>query len=114
MVLSDDPERTWNEIKPFVSYQWTSYRRYMAEGTDRPTPRDVDPEPLRLPGKDGSAPRFQVLTPADAAAFIRSTYAGLPLEQVYIWASIAGMPDHVTQRHVELMCTELQPLLRNS
>lgn len=114
MVLSDDPERTWNEIKPFVGYQWTSYRRYMAEGTDRPTPRDVDPEPLRLPGKDGSAPRFQVLTPADAAAFIRSTYAGLPLEQVYIWASIAGMPDHVTQRHVELMCTELQPLLRNS
>lgn len=114
MVLSDDPERTWNEIKPFVSYQWTSYRRYMAEGTDRPMPRDVDPEPLRLPGKDGSAPRFQVLTPADAAAFIRTTYAGLPLEQVYIWASIAGMPDHVTQRHVELMCTELQPLLRDS
>lgn len=114
MVLSDDPERTWNEIKPFVSYQWTSYRRYMAEGTDRPMPRDVDPEPLRLPGKDGSAPRFQVLTPADAAAFIRTTYAGLPLEQVYFWASIAGMPDHVTQRHVELMCTELQPLLRDS
>lgn len=114
LVLADDPEKTWSEIKKYVGYQWTSYRRYMSEGTDRPVPREVDPEPLRLPGKDGAAPRFQVLTPPQAADFIRKTYAGLPLEQVYIWGSIAGMPDHVANRHVELMCTQLAPLLRTS
>jgi hypothetical protein len=69
---------------------------------------------LRLPTKDGGPPRFQVLTPEDAAEYIKSTYAGLPLEQAYIWASIAGMPDDVVDHHVELMCTRLAPLLKDA
>ena len=114
LVLSLDPEATWAKIAPYVSYQWTSYRRYMADGTGRPEPRVVDADSLRLPTKDGGPPRFQVLTPEDAAAYIKSTYAGLPLEQVYIWASIAGMPDDVVDHHVELMCTRLAPLLKDA
>jgi len=114
LVLSDDPERTWSELRPFVSYQWTTYRKYMAEGTNRPTPRPVDPEPLRLPSTDGSPPRFQVLTPDAAAEFILTRYAGLPVEQVYLWASIAGMPDHIVHHHVDLLCTRLGPLLRSN
>src|SRR6202035_1957007 len=33
--ISDDPEKTWAEIKDHVIYRWNSYNRYMFEGTSR-------------------------------------------------------------------------------
>ena len=108
IVLADDPEAAWPRIKPHLSYQWDTYNRYAVEGTDRPEPPPIDPERWRLPGRAGAPPRFQVLTPEAAVAAVREQTDGLPVEQVYFWASIAGMPDDLVQRHVELVATELR------
>jgi hypothetical protein len=43
-----------------------------------------------------------VLSPEDAVAAIRERTAGLPVEHVYLWASISGMPDDLVERHLEL------------
>ena len=36
---------------------------------------------------------------------------GAPVEHVYLWASVAGMPDDLVERHVELTCTQVAPNL---
>ncbi len=45
-----------------------------------------------------------MVTPEDAVALIRRSSAGLPVQHVYVWASIAGMPDDLADRHLELVC----------
>jgi alkanesulfonate monooxygenase SsuD/methylene tetrahydromethanopterin reductase-like flavin-dependent oxidoreductase (luciferase family) len=111
LVVADDPESAWPRIAPHLSYQWDTYNRYMVEGTGQPEPRPIDPERWRTPGRDGSPPRFQVLTPDAAAQFLRERAEGLPVEQIYLWASVAGMPDDLVARHVELVSATLAPLL---
>lgn len=126
MVLNDDPEAAWPRIAPHLAYMWDSYNRYAVEGTVHPAPPPIDPEEWRRPGGGGtspryldddagaagpSLPRFGVFTPDEAADHVRALTAGLPVTQVFVWASIAGMPDDLVDRHVELSCTELRALL---
>jgi hypothetical protein len=110
VVLSDDPEAAWARIAPHLAYQWDTYRRYSAEGIDRIVD-PVDPEARRRPGPQGQAPKFQVLTPTDAAKFIRRLSDGNSVEHIFFWASIAGMDRDLVERHVELLATELRPAL---
>ena len=113
IVLADDPEAAWPRISEHLAYAWDSYGRYMVEGTDRPVPPPVDPEQMRAVGSGmGEAGAFfMVLTPEEAADFLRGVAARIPLEETFFWTSIAGMPEDLEQRHVELVCTELRPLV---
>jgi hypothetical protein len=61
----------------------------------------------------GSVPGLRVLTPAEAVEAIGAATAGAPVQHVYLWASVAGMPDDLVDRHVELLLTEVAPALRN-
>ena len=111
LVVSDDPEAAWPRIRPHLEYQWDSYNRYAVEGTGAPEPRPIDADRWIAPGRDGAPPRFGVFTPDDAVAHIRALTDGLPVTQVYLWASIAGMPDDLVERHVTLACTDLRARL---
>jgi alkanesulfonate monooxygenase SsuD/methylene tetrahydromethanopterin reductase-like flavin-dependent oxidoreductase (luciferase family) len=108
LLLARDPERTWARVKPFLEYQWRSYERYAVEGTGR-TPQPLDAERLRTDGPP-VLPRFDVVTPAAAAERLTAWLDGLPVEHVYLWASIAGMPDDLVQEHVALLA-ELQGMV---
>ena len=57
----------------------------------------------------GQIPGLRVLTPDDAVAAIREATDGAPVEHVYLWASVAGMPGDVVDRHVELLCSQVAP-----
>jgi hypothetical protein len=37
--------------------------------------------------------------------------AGLPVEGVFLWASLAGMPEETVARQVQLIAGKLRPLL---
>jgi len=80
---------------------------------DLPLPPPVDPEQMRASGSGmgDSGAFFMVLTPTDAAEFLRGVVATIPLEETFFWASIAGMPEDLEERHVELVCCELLPLV---
>lgn len=110
--VTDDPDRDWPRAAPYIAYQQDTYRRYMVEGTDRPVPRPVDPERLRT-REPGSGPLSYYLfgTPGQVAAGIREHAAGAPVETVWLWGSVAGMPEDMVARHVETICTRLRPLL---
>jgi alkanesulfonate monooxygenase SsuD/methylene tetrahydromethanopterin reductase-like flavin-dependent oxidoreductase (luciferase family) len=112
LILADDPERAWSIIRPHLDYQWNSYARYAVEGTPA-TAEHLDPDRLRTTGAP-ILPRFDVTTAQDAARRLHEWLDPLPVEHVYLWDSIAGMPDELALHHVELVVTELIPLLRRA
>jgi alkanesulfonate monooxygenase SsuD/methylene tetrahydromethanopterin reductase-like flavin-dependent oxidoreductase (luciferase family) len=108
LILADDPEAAWPRIAPHLAYQWESYYRYAAEGRHPDRPVRVDPEELRTSG-DPVLPLFDVVTPDEAIRRLRRWLAPLPATQVYFWLSIAGMPDDISDRHMELLARWVVP-----
>ena len=113
IIVADDPEATLARIAPHYAHQLNTYRHATVAGTDAPTPREISAEKL-LAGSDGngSIPGLRVLTPTDAIDAIREATEGAPVEHVYLWASVAGMPGDLVDRHVELLFTQVAPALR--
>jgi alkanesulfonate monooxygenase SsuD/methylene tetrahydromethanopterin reductase-like flavin-dependent oxidoreductase (luciferase family) len=110
--VSDDPEADWPIVSRHVAHQFDSYRKHMVEGTDHPTPRPVDPERLRGRPMFGSPlGHFLLGTPDEVASTIKNETSGAPVETVFFWASIGGMPEEYVARHVRTICTRLAPLL---
>jgi alkanesulfonate monooxygenase SsuD/methylene tetrahydromethanopterin reductase-like flavin-dependent oxidoreductase (luciferase family) len=113
IIVADDPEQAEARILPFYAHQLNTYR---AIQPPRPDGRPLSPITVEklAEGRQttGRLPGLTVLTPADAVLELRRRLAGLPIEHVYAWASIAGMPDDLADRHVELWCTQVAPALR--
>jgi alkanesulfonate monooxygenase SsuD/methylene tetrahydromethanopterin reductase-like flavin-dependent oxidoreductase (luciferase family) len=115
IMVADDPERAFETVLPFYAYQANTYRRYGAEGTGQPAPPDLTLDKLRGRQKEpGQIPGLRVLTPDGAIAAIREATDGLPVEHVYCWGSIAGMPDDLAARHAQLLATEVIPAFGKS
>jgi len=112
LILADDPESAWARIRPHLKHQWQTYFDYAAEGRDDEDPPVADPDQLRSREGPPMLPRFDVVTPEEAFARIEPWVAPLPAEHLYFWGSIAGMPDDLTDRHIELLAGELAPRLR--
>lgn len=112
LFLADDPERAWPRIAPHLEYQWQSYEEYAVEGTGR-APRTIDAQRLRTDGPP-ILPRFDVVTADAAVDRIRELVAGLPVRHVYLWLSIAGLPDDLVERHVELLAGTVAPALADA
>jgi alkanesulfonate monooxygenase SsuD/methylene tetrahydromethanopterin reductase-like flavin-dependent oxidoreductase (luciferase family) len=83
----------------------------MVEGTDQPTPRPVDPDRLRQRDLGGPLSYFLYGTPEDVAARLRAYVGDAPVEAVFFWASVSGMPEDMVARHVNTICTGVAPLL---
>ena len=82
-------------------------------GSDAPEPRPLTVEKLR----DRRRRRHRAARAAGPrprrgrGRDPRAETDGLPVEHVYLWASVAAMPDDLVERHVELVCTHLRPAL---
>ena len=104
-LLADDPEKAWAVARPHIVERWNSYDRHTWAGTGRPAPEPSTGEEWRDTG------RFVVGTPAEVAQMIRTRTAGLPVTDIWCWADHPGLDDELVDRHLELMFTELRPLL---
>jgi alkanesulfonate monooxygenase SsuD/methylene tetrahydromethanopterin reductase-like flavin-dependent oxidoreductase (luciferase family) len=122
MVVADDPEAAWPRIAPHLAYQWSSLARYGSEGAERAggatvaavlenVATEVDPATLRSTGPAMSPPNFDVVTPDEAIRRIKDWLGDLPVDTVYFSRSIAGMPDDLVERHVDLLAREVRPAL---
>jgi alkanesulfonate monooxygenase SsuD/methylene tetrahydromethanopterin reductase-like flavin-dependent oxidoreductase (luciferase family) len=110
--VTDDPDRDWPMVARHIANQIDSYRRHMVEGTDTPVPRPIDPTRLceKTPFQNPLG-YFLFGTPEKVAADIELAVGDAPVETVYLWASVAGMPEDVVLRNVRTICTRLAPLL---
>jgi len=109
--ISDDPEKDWPVVSKHLAYQMDSYRRYAVEGTGKPAPKPVNPDDIRTRGKTWLG-AYHYGEPATVAAAINAQYAGLPIECMYFWASVAGMPEKMVADNVRTLLTKLVPLLK--
>ncbi len=120
VILADDPEEAWPRIAPHLAYQRDTYNKYGAEGRAaadlRPTTLDptgaaVNVDELRRPAAEALPPSFDVVTPEVAIERLTAWLAPMPVQHVYLWESVAGMPDDIADRHAELVATKLAPAL---
>lgn len=111
---TDDPERDWPLVAKHVAWQVDSYRRHMVEATDAPLPAPIDTGRLRAKGLTTGIHGILVDTPDNVAAEVRRFTAGTPVDTVFFWVSIAGMPEDVVMRHVHTLCEDLAPLLEDA
>ncbi len=112
-LITDDPERAWARARPHIQYQWDSYGRYGVEGLGVEAPPPIDVEAMRTPRPDGGPPFLGAFTPDQAASMIGEIARHGPVESVHFWNSMAGLPDDLAQRHVELVCTKLRSALES-
>ncbi|MEU6185767.1 LLM class flavin-dependent oxidoreductase [Nocardia sp. NPDC047038] len=110
--VTEDPERDWPLVAPYIAYQVDSYRRHMVEGTDAPPPKPVDPAKLATRDPRGPLSYFWFGTPEEIAGRIRDLVKDAPTSTVYLWGSVGGMPEPMVAEHVRTVCTRLAPLLR--
>lgn len=112
LVVADDPDEAFERIIPHLAHQLNTYRKGAADGTGR-TPSPITPEKLRANHRrdSGVLQPLEVVTAEEAVTTIRQRTAALPVEEVYFWASIAGMDDDLVHRHVELVSTVVRPAL---
>jgi alkanesulfonate monooxygenase SsuD/methylene tetrahydromethanopterin reductase-like flavin-dependent oxidoreductase (luciferase family) len=117
-ILADDPEAVWPRVTPHIAYQRDSYNRYGIEGKADGqagalslSAGPVDVEALRERTGPPVSPRCDVVTPEEAASRITDWLDGQPVQDIFLWASIAGMPDDIADRHCELVATRLAPAL---
>ncbi|MGE0386597.1 MAG: LLM class flavin-dependent oxidoreductase [Gammaproteobacteria bacterium] len=109
--VSEDPERDWPVVSKHLAYQMDSYRRYMMEGTGQPAPKPVDPDKLRTRDLSHGLGSFLYGTPEEFARRVKEYAADLPVEHLYVFASLAGTPEDYVARHIRTLCTKLAPLL---
>ncbi|MCW2991869.1 MAG: hypothetical protein JWM73_2463 [Solirubrobacterales bacterium] len=115
MVIADDPEEAWSRIAPHLAYQWGTYGYYGGLDTAQPGMMllgdGLDPETLRSKDTVLTAPKFDVVTPDEAIERLTAWLGELPIEHMFFWTSIAGMPDDLTTRHIELLSSKVAPAM---
>lgn len=112
LVVTEDPERDAEQLAPYYAYQQNTYRRSRVQGTDTAPLPDLAAEELRAEfPATRSLGGLAVATPEEAVDILRARTADLPVQDVYLWASVAGMPDDLVTRHLELLFTRVRPAL---
>jgi alkanesulfonate monooxygenase SsuD/methylene tetrahydromethanopterin reductase-like flavin-dependent oxidoreductase (luciferase family) len=109
LILADDPERAADRVAPHYAWQRWTYRRAHAGADGAPPITSADDVRPQLRDLEGTG--LLVCTPEEALAVLDRRLEGLPARHVYFWASVAGMPDDLVERHVELLCARIAPAL---
>jgi alkanesulfonate monooxygenase SsuD/methylene tetrahydromethanopterin reductase-like flavin-dependent oxidoreductase (luciferase family) len=104
MVVSDDPEKTVQEVAPHFYYQLNAYAKWQVDKEWRPHDT-MDFETFKASGQ------VKVLTPDQAIAHIRSKLEVAPLEGFCMQAP-AGYPLSKLAEHAELFANKVLPAFR--
>jgi alkanesulfonate monooxygenase SsuD/methylene tetrahydromethanopterin reductase-like flavin-dependent oxidoreductase (luciferase family) len=112
LIVSRDPERAWERIRPHYTHQARSYLR--AHDPEAEVPEAALTSRFGATRRGLASVRLSVLTPDEAVADIRERIDGVPVAHIYTWASIANMPDDLVDEHVELLLGDIAPRVRQA
>ncbi len=136
MMLVDDPEQAAAELGDLIVDHFTTYDRYAMEGIPAPPPEvftaaqrlalgafpraPATPDGAETTGGTGTLPATppswpkmgcSLLRPAEAAEQILRLAAGRPVDVVKLWATVGSNAGDLAFRNIELIATQLKPLL---
>lgn len=114
IVVADDPEAALIRILPHYLHQANSYAEAAAAGSGEPARTLTAEKVLARRSGPGTMPGLRVLAPREAVEAIEAATSDAPVEHVYLWASVAAMPDELVDRHIELLFTEVAPRLQRT
>jgi hypothetical protein len=101
-AVSEDPERTLEEIAPHCYYQLNTYSKWQNEAGWGGVQAVMPLEDFKKSGA------VKVMTPQDAIAYIKSRQALAPIE-VFCMQTPAGYPLKRLAEHVELFANKVMP-----
>ena len=106
LIVSDDPEKTWNEAADHIIYQADNYQAWSEKAGQTPNPVYLrDREGLRKSGY------FQVVAPETAIKMIREYIDAVPVTHYYSWTLPPGLPPRWAQPHLELFASKVIPAI---
>ena len=107
LLVSNDPEKTFNEAADHIIYQANNYTAWLAKAGLMPNPVYFrDREQLRQSGG------LKVVQPDMAVTMIRDFISKLPLTHYYSWTLPPGLPPRWAQAHLELFASKVIPAFR--
>lgn len=112
-MVADDPEQMFEAVLPHRTHQLNSYRHHASLGSGH-TPRVLTEDDVRAGKGSGVIGTLDFVTSDEAVRRLRDLSAQIPLEQAYVWGSIAGMPEALVERQITLLIDEVQPALAAS
>jgi len=106
LIVSDDPEKTWNEAADHIIYQADNYQAWSEKAGQTPNPVYLrDREGLRKSGY------FRVVDPETAIKIIREYISAVPVTHYYSWTLPPGLPPRWAQTHIELFASKVIPAI---
>jgi alkanesulfonate monooxygenase SsuD/methylene tetrahydromethanopterin reductase-like flavin-dependent oxidoreductase (luciferase family) len=108
IFLTEDPERDSAVVARSVAYLWDSYNLAAVEGTDEAPRRPVDMAGPLARGLSAGNAGLLVATPEQAAAAIAERFGDTPVETIFSWSMLPGVPTDLMHRHNELWSTTLR------
>lgn len=105
VIVTDDPQRSWNLLGASVVHRWESYHHHMFQGTR------AEADPPAAPTSEQIRARVIIGTATEVADALRTRYAGLPVSDVMVWGEYPGMDDASIDEHLLGLATDLAPRL---
>ncbi|MGE2716229.1 LLM class flavin-dependent oxidoreductase [Mycolicibacterium litorale] len=99
-ILSDDPERTWAQVVPHL--EWI-VKSYDTAGGQEGTSLQIDYTNLRQRTGIPVKPAMDVVTPDEALQRLTPMIQKAPIKHIQLPGDLAGLPEAVIERHVELV-----------
>ena len=105
MFCTEDPARSWEELKEHFLYQHNLYRQWYRSAGDSTAPDVADADQL-------SRDSYFVGTPDECEKAIREYQRSLSAEEFIFWAHPPGFPVEKSALSIELFAKEVIPRFR--
>jgi alkanesulfonate monooxygenase SsuD/methylene tetrahydromethanopterin reductase-like flavin-dependent oxidoreductase (luciferase family) len=112
LFICDDPEATWEACREHYLYQRGRNTRYGLRAIS-PSGVVVDYPPVtnEVLEEQRDAGALLVMTPEQAVTAIDGLTRGHPVTGLICHNRVCGMPDELSERHIELLATEVKPAI---
>lgn len=111
VFLCDAPDRDRDTIAQAYERLWDTYAAEREGTSGAEATARSDAQAALAAGLDGGTRGLVITTAAEAARLLADHYRGIPIDTVFTWGMLLGVPQDLMDRHVHLWSQELPELV---